>query len=65
MAKSLEARNFLLKCGESLALNDGVLDVKYYVVRYVYGDVRSSSLDMARAAKWKRMKKISDAPASQ
>ena len=60
MAKSLEARNLLLKCGKSLPLNDGILDeLKYYVVRYVYGDVRSSSLDMARAAKWKRMKKKS------
>ncbi len=60
MVKNLEARSLLLKCGESLPLNEDVLeDLKSYVIRYVYGDARSSSLDLARAAKWKGQKKKS------
>ena len=51
MAKSLEARSLHLKCGKSLPLTDDVLyDLKSYIICYVYGDVRSSSLDLARAA---------------
>ena len=47
-------------CGESLPLTDDVLDdLKSYVIRYVYGDVQSSSLSLARAAKWKKQKKKS------
>ena len=47
-------------CGESLPLTDDVLDdLKSYVTRYVYGDVQSSSLSLARAAKWKKQKKKS------
>ena len=57
MAKSTEDRNLLLKCGESLPLSKDVLDdLKSYVIRYIYSDVQSSSLDQARAAKWKRQK---------
>ena len=52
MAKSAEARSLLLKCGESLQLSDDALnDLKIYVMRYMYGDVRSSSLDLLRAEK--------------
>ena len=37
----------LLKCGESLQLSeDASNDLKIYVMRYVYGDVRSCSLDL-------------------
>ena len=47
-------------------MTDDVLDeLKSYVIRYVYGDVQSSSLDLARAAKSKRKQEISDAPASR
>ena len=60
MAKSAEARSLLLKCGESLQLSDDALnDLKIYVLRYVYGDVRSSSLDLLRAEKWRCQKKKS------
>ena len=60
MAKTTEARNLLSKCGESLPLSKDVLDdLKSYVIRYIYSDVQSSSLDQASAAKWKRQKKKS------
>ena len=56
MVKNLEACCLLLKCGESLPLNDDVLeDLK----NYMYGDAQSSSSDLARAAKWKGQKKKS------
>ena len=45
---------------ELLPLTDDVLDdLKSHVIRYVYGDVQSSSLSLARAAKWKKQKKKS------
>ena len=67
MAKSAEARSLLLKCGESLQLSDDALnDLKIYVMRYVYGDVRSSSLDLLRAEKVALSEEeIADAPASR
>ena len=52
MAQSFKARCLLLKCGESLPLkNDICNDLKLYVVRYVYGEVRSTSLGLTRVAK--------------
>ena len=58
LEKSSEIRCFLLKCGESLPLKEDVLcDLKSYVMRYVYSELQTPSLDMARAAKWKRQKK--------
>ena len=49
-----------MKCGESLQLSDDALnDLKLYVMRYVYGYVRSSSLDLFRAEKWRCLKKKS------
>ncbi len=60
MAKSPEDRSLLSKCGESLPLNDDVLhNLNSYVIHYVYADVQSSSLDVTRAAKWKKKKKKS------
>ena len=60
MAKSAEARILLSKCGESLPLSDDALDdLNTYVIRYIYGDVHSTSLELARAAKWKKQKKNS------
>ena len=60
VTKSAEARSLLLKCGESLELSDDALnDLKIYVMRYVYGDVRCSSLDVLRAEKWRCQKKKS------
>ena len=47
MANSAEACSLLLKCGESFQLSDDALnDLNMYVMRYVYGDVRCSSLDV-------------------
>ena len=55
-----DARSLLLKCGENLQLSDDALnDLKIYVMRYVYGYVRSSSLDLLRAEKWRCQKKKS------
>ena len=48
-----------MKCGESLQLSDDALnDLKLYVMRYVYGDVRSS-LDLFRTEMWRCLKKKS------
>ncbi len=60
MAKSPEARSLLSRCGEHLPLRDDASDdLKAYIIRYVYGDLQSSSLDLARAAKWIKLKKKS------
>ena len=60
MVQSAEARSLLLKCGESFQLSDDALnDLNIYVMRYVYGDVRSSSLDVLRVDKWRCQKKKS------
>ena len=60
MATSAEACSLLLKYGESLQLSDDALnDLKMYVMRYVYGDVRSFSLDLLLAEKWRCQKKKS------
>ena len=54
MSKSTEACNLILKCGEVLMLSDDVLnDLKSFVIRYIYGDTQSSTLNQARANKWK------------
>ena len=58
LAKSAETRSLLLKCGLQLS-DDALNDLKIYVMRYVYGDVRSSSLDLLRAEKWRCPKKKS------
>ena len=34
-------------------------DLKSFVIHYIYGDTQSSSLNLARATKWKRQKKKS------
>ena len=58
LSKSTEARSLISKCGEGLPLSDDVLnDLKSFVIRYIYGDTQSSSLNLARATKWKRQKK--------
>jgi hypothetical protein len=60
MAKSSEARKKLSKCRESLPLQDDILnELISYVIRFVYSDSRSSSLNSARAVKWKGQKKKS------
>ena len=38
---------------------DALGDLKSYVIRYVYSELQTPSLDMARAAKWKKRKKKS------
>ena len=46
LSKSDEARNLISRCGERLTLNDDVLnDLKSYVIRYIYGDTQSSTLN--------------------
>ena len=60
LSKSTEARSLISKCGDGLPLSDDVLnDLKSFVIRYIYGDTQSSSLNQARASKWKRQKKKS------
>ena len=60
MSKSTEARSLISKCGEGLPLSDDVLnDLKSFVIRYIYEDMQSSSMNLARATKWKRQKKKS------
>ena len=60
LSKSTEARSLISKCGEGLPLSDDVLnDLKSFVIRYIYGDTQSSSLNLARATKWRRQKKKS------
>ena len=60
MAKSVEARRILSKCGESLPLNEDALnELVSYVIRFVYGDLHSSPLDLVRTAKWRGQKKKS------
>ena len=56
-AKSAEVR-CIIKCGESLQLShDALNDIK--IIRYVYGLVSSSSLDVLRAEMWRCQKKKS------
>ena len=60
IVKSAEARKLLANCGLNLPLAPDVLNnLISFVIRYVYGDMRSLSLDMSRAAKWKAQKKKS------
>ena len=57
MARSFEARNLLSKCGQHLPLTVETLDdIRSYVIRYVYSDTVSSSVDEARATKWEKQK---------
>ena len=58
--KSAEAHSLISKCGEGLMLNDDVLnDLKNFVIRYIYGDTQSSTLNQTCATKWKSLKKKS------
>ncbi|XP_028404399.1 uncharacterized protein LOC114527028 [Dendronephthya gigantea] len=60
LVKNAEARKLLAKCGMNLPLAADVLDdLISFIIRFVYGDTHSSSLDMSRAAKWKAQKKKS------
>ena len=50
MVKTPAARTLLTKCGENLPLSETVMDdLKSYVIRYIYGDLKNASLDQARA----------------
>jgi len=54
LLKSAKARSLISKCGERLALSDDTLnDLKPFAIRYIYGDTQSSTLNQARATKWK------------
>ena len=60
LLKSAEARNLISKCGEGLTLSNDVFnDIKSFVIRYIYGDTHSSTLNQTRATKWKSLKKKS------
>ena len=60
LSKSAEARRLISKCGEGLTLSDDVINnLKSFVIHYIYGDTQSSTLNQARATKWKRLKKKS------
>ena len=60
LLKSAEACSLISKCGEGLTLSDDVFnDIKSFVIRYIYGDKHSSTLNQTRATKWKSLKKKS------
>ncbi|CAM1325743.1 Uncharacterised protein at_DN0258 [Pycnogonum litorale] len=60
VAKSPIARQQLGRCGDSLIMEEGVIEGLFQFTRdVVYGDMKSSSMAEARAAKWKTMKKKS------
>ena len=54
VTKSPVARRQLSWCGESLDLEDEV--VEQFTRHVIYGDNKSSTIAEVRAAKWKRMK---------
>ena len=55
-----EARDLLMRCGENLDIPEDVMcDMKSFVLKYVYGDKKSSSPGEARVFKWKSQKKKS------
>ncbi|KAJ3583726.1 hypothetical protein NHX12_015651, partial [Muraenolepis orangiensis] len=57
VAKSPVARRQLSRCGDSLDLEEEVIEELFEFKRHViYGDKKSSTMAEARAAKWKRMK---------
>ena len=57
MAKSALARQQLSRFGESLELEEEVLEELFQFTRLlVYGDKKSSTMAEARATKWKQMK---------
>ena len=57
VAKSPVARRQLSRCGESLDLEEEV--VEQFTRHVMYGDNKSSTIAEVRAAKWKRMKNTS------
>jgi len=60
VTRSDAAQQTLLKCGNSLDINEDILDELFKFTRNViYGDNKSSSMAEARADKWKAMKKKS------
>ena len=60
MIKSPVARRQLSRCGDSLDLEEEVVEQLFEFTRYIiYGDNKSSTMAETRAAKWKRMKKKS------
>ena len=55
--KSSEARNLLSECGDTLPIQQNVLDdLKRFVLRYIYGSSEVTCAD-ARAQQWNGMKK--------
>ena len=57
LAKSPVARRQLSRCGESLDLEEEVVEQLFEFTRHViYGDNKSNTIAEARAGKWKRMK---------
>ena len=60
LSKSTKACSIISKCRDGLLLSDDVLnDIKSFVICYMYGDTLNSSLNLAHATKWKRLKKKS------
>ncbi|KAJ3602737.1 hypothetical protein NHX12_030486 [Muraenolepis orangiensis] len=57
LVESPVARRQLSRCGDSLDLEEEVVEELFEFTRHViYGDKKSSTMAEARAAKWKRMK---------
>ena len=55
---SMDARNLLRECGNSLPLSeDTMVALKTFVIKYVYNDSKSKTMCKSRALKWKNQKK--------
>jgi len=60
MTRSVAAQQTLLKCGNSLDVDEDIIDeLLKFTLNVIYGDNKSSSMAEAHADKWKAMKKNS------
>lgn len=58
VTKSPVTRRQLLRCGDSLDLEEEVVEELFeFTLHVIYGNKKSSTMGEARAAKWNRMKK--------
>ena len=57
VAKSPVAQRQLSRCGDTLEIEEEVVEELFKFMQHViYGDIKSSSMAEARAAKWKKTK---------
>ena len=56
-SKSPEACDFLRNCGNALPITEDIMvDLKAFIVKYVFGDKKSKTISESRALKWKLQK---------